>query len=67
MTLDPQSVGPGQEQHEHFRTPKRPGKPSQKRCQYDYRHTNGELFSSVSPSLDEARARRDAWLQKQGA
>lgn len=32
--------------------------------QYDYRHTDGELFSTVAPSLEEARKRRDKWLEK---
>ncbi|MCB6981429.1 DUF3873 family protein, partial [Bacteroides uniformis] len=30
--------------------------------QYDYRHTDGELFSCVKPTLDECRATRDKWL-----
>ena len=30
--------------------------------QYDYRHTDGELFSCVNPTLDECRATRDKWL-----
>ena len=30
--------------------------------QYDYRHTDGELFSCVKPTLDERRAARDKWL-----
>ena len=35
--------------------------------QYDYRHTDGELFSCVKPTLDECRAARDKWLTtKQG-
>jgi hypothetical protein len=32
--------------------------------QYDYRHTDGELFSTVAKSLEECRERRDKWLQK---
>lgn len=36
------------------------------RYQYDYRHTDGELFSCCAPSLEVARQRRDAWLQKKG-
>lgn len=32
--------------------------------QYDYRHTDGELFSCVAPSLEEARKRRDTWLER---
>lgn len=30
--------------------------------QYDYRHTDGELFSTVAKSLEECRKRRDEWL-----
>ena len=30
--------------------------------QYDYRHTDGEPFSCVKPTLDECRAARDKWL-----
>ncbi|GHT21402.1 hypothetical protein FACS189430_01390 [Bacteroidia bacterium] len=32
--------------------------------QYDYRHTDGELFSTLAKSLEECRERRDKWLQK---
>lgn len=32
--------------------------------QYDYRHTDGELFSTVAQSLEECRRRRDEWVQK---
>jgi hypothetical protein len=31
--------------------------------QYDYRHTDGDLFSTVKPSLEECREQRDKWLQ----
>lgn len=54
----------GQEQYEYFRTPKRPGKPSQKRCQYDYRSEAGVLFSCIAPTLEAARAKRDEWLRQ---
>ncbi|MCS2634004.1 DUF3873 domain-containing protein [Bacteroides uniformis] len=30
--------------------------------QYDYRHTDEELFSCVKPTLDECRAAQDKWL-----
>lgn len=30
--------------------------------QYDYRDVRGELFSCVSPTLEEARKKRDEWL-----
>jgi hypothetical protein len=32
--------------------------------QYDYRHTDGELFSTVAPTLEACREKRDKWLQK---
>ena len=32
--------------------------------QYDYRHTDGELFSTAAPTLGECRSRRDKWLAK---
>ena len=32
--------------------------------QYDYRHTDGELFSTVAPTLEECRNRRGEWLMK---
>ena len=31
--------------------------------QYDYRHTDGELFSCVKPTLEECRRLRDEWLK----
>jgi len=34
------------------------------RVQYDYRTTEGELFSCVAESIDEARARRNEWLKQ---
>ncbi|MFR9500291.1 MAG: DUF3873 family protein [Rikenellaceae bacterium] len=34
-----------------------------KRWQYDYRHTDGELFSCIGQSLEHCREKRDRWLQ----
>lgn len=31
--------------------------------QYDYRHTDGELFSTCAPSLETCRQRRNEWLK----
>ena len=31
--------------------------------QYDYRHTDGELFSTLAPTLEQCRERRDKWMQ----
>jgi hypothetical protein len=33
--------------------------------QYDYRHKNGELFSTVSQTLEQCREKRDKWVQTQ--
>ena len=64
VSLNPQACKNGTEQHSYFTLPKRIGKPAQKRCQYDYRHVDGELFSCVTPALADARAKRDNWLSK---
>ena len=32
--------------------------------QYDYRHTDMALFSTVAKTLDECRRRRDEWIAK---
>lgn len=32
--------------------------------QYDYRHTDGELFTCIGKSLDECRQKRDVWLSE---
>ena len=34
--------------------------------QYDYRHTDGELFSCVNPTLEACREQRDKWLESKG-
>lgn len=51
---------PGQEQYETFT--RKVGRQAKKYVQYDYRHTDGELFSCVKPTLDACRTARDAWL-----
>ena len=32
--------------------------------QYDYRNTDGELFSTLAKTLDECRRQRDKWIEK---
>jgi len=56
---------PGQEQYEYY-TSRSCGK-SKRYCQYDYRHTDGELFSCVKPTLEACRAARNEWLEKKSA
>lgn len=34
------------------------------RVQYDYRTPDGQLFSTIAPTLEIARKRRDDWLGK---
>lgn len=58
------TTAPGQEQYERFALPKRPGKLTTYRIQYDYRHTDGELFSCVATDLGSARIKRDDWLAR---
>ena len=55
----------GQEQYETFT--RKVGRKTKKYVQYDYRHTDGELFSCVKPTLDACRAARDAWLAEDEA
>lgn len=62
MSLTPRNLGNGQEQYETF-TSRMFRKPSTY-VHYDYRHTNGKLFSCVAKTLDEAHARRDQWLSE---
>lgn len=64
MALNPQNVTPGTEQHEYFYV--RQGRRSLQRCQYDYRHTDGELFSCIKPTLQDCVDARDEWLSKTG-
>ena len=56
---------PGQEQYETFS--RKTGGQAKKYVSYDYRHTDGELFSCVKPTLDACREARDAWLERKGA
>ncbi|WP_289741175.1 DUF3873 family protein [uncultured Duncaniella sp.] len=51
----------GQEQYETFFSAHRGKRIS--RIMYDFRTDNGELFSTVAPTLTECRKRRDEWLK----
>jgi hypothetical protein len=56
--LDPKNVKPGEEQYEYFtdRVTKK------RRCQYDYRDDDGELFSCVRMTVEDCRRARNIWL-----
>ena len=49
----------GEENYTTFRTAHRPFR---RFYQYDYRHTDGELFSTVAPTLEQCRSKRDKWI-----
>ena len=51
----------GREQYESYT--QKLGRKVYHLVQYDYRHADGELFSTVAPSLEEALRRRDKWLE----
>lgn len=53
---------PGTEQYKVFYTGYRSRR--KKHYQYDYRLTDGELFSCVADTLSVCRQRRDEWLNK---
>lgn len=63
MSLHPKNLKPGEEQYEWY-DPVIPGNPSRPRVQYDYRASNGALFSTVAKSLDEARNQKDQWRER---
>ena len=52
----------GTEKYESFQSGY--GRERRTLVQYDYRHTDGELFSCVKPTLEECRNERDKWLNK---
>lgn len=54
----------GKEQHETFYLTI--GRKKLRRVQYDYRRNDGELFTCIARSLEEARAKRDDWLSQIG-
>jgi hypothetical protein len=58
--LHPKDLKPGREQYEEYCST------ITKVCQYqyDYRHTDGELFSCVASSLQECRERKNKWLKE---
>jgi hypothetical protein len=50
--------GRGQEQYEFFN--QKIGQRTKVFCAYDYRHTDGELFSCVKPTLDACKVAKNA-------
>lgn len=58
--LNPRNLANGQEQYETFKS----NITRKTAVQYDYRHTDGELFSCVKPMLEACRKARDAWVKE---
>lgn len=58
--LDPKNLANGQEQYEKFRS----NITRKTAVQYDYWHTNGELFSCVKPTLEACRQAKENWINK---
>jgi hypothetical protein len=58
--LNPKTLANGQEQHETFNS----RATRKKAVQYDYRHTDGELFSCVKPTLEDCRHAKENWISK---
>ena len=52
----------GSEQFENYTS--RIGRKPKRLCAYDYRHTNGDLFSCVKKTLKDCRDSRDLWLNR---
>ena len=59
MTLNPAGLCNGCEQSESFCL-----LGGRELIQYDYRHTDGELFCTIAIDLKDARVKRDRWLDK---
>ena len=51
----------GTEKYEKFHIGRRPRKAM---IHYDYRHTDGQLYSTVSPTLEQCREKRNLWLNE---
>ena len=58
--LSPKSLPNGQEQHEAFKS----SVTRKTAVQYDYRHTDGELFSCVKSTLGACRQAKDNWIKR---
>ena len=56
---------PGQEQYEPFTY--RSGRKAVDMVQYDFRHPAYGLFSCTARTLEDCRAKRDAWVDAQVA
>lgn len=61
--LNPQVLQNGEEQYEKFKASRK----LPVAYQYDYRDTDGELFSCVKKTLEACRQAKDAWVSNRKA
>lgn len=52
----------GEERYEYF-SPANFNRNKKRRCDYDYRTLDGELFFCIAPPLEECRKKRDEWMK----
>ena len=52
----------GREMYFYFENPRT----REIRCSYTFMHSSGRMFSAIENDLAAARARRDAWLKRNG-
>jgi len=56
--LNPRNLKNGEEQYEVYFSHALNGN----RVQYDYRHFDGDLFSTIGKSVDECRKEKERWV-----
>lgn len=66
MALDPKNCKNGQEQWEEFLSRVTARYEEKILVQYDYRNSNGKLFSCIARTLEEARQKRNKWAEANG-
>jgi hypothetical protein len=60
MLEDPRTLDTGKEQYERYFSPIL----RKMVVQYDYRHDDGTLFSTVADDLETCRKKKEVWLSK---
>ncbi len=53
----------GEEKYTYFNITPRAKTKLGRRCQYEYRHLDGQLFTCVGHNLEQCQTKRDEWLK----
>ncbi|MFR9592773.1 MAG: DUF3873 family protein [Rikenellaceae bacterium] len=53
----------GAEKYVYFNLTPRAKTKLGRRCQYEYRHLDGQLFACIGHTLEHCREKRDKWLE----